>query len=242
MSHSRPWWRTRSRIAAAVAIASLATTGVVVASDHQDTPEVELSPRSDINDVYAFPGSSADRTVLAVTTSSPIAGGSNGAAAFDPNLLYQIKIDNTGDGVEDRVIQFTVRGEGSAQVVEMRGPVAPAVTGIRTRIVESASMIRGPINSVINGANGIQLFAGLRDDPFFIDLEQFFRIIPDRKPATGALSMLPETPTASAWRPAGTAVDFLRGLNALAFVVELPTALLTEGGNARIGLWATISR
>jgi hypothetical protein len=103
-------------------------------------------------------------------------------------------------------------------------------------------MVRGPINSVITGTNGIQLFAGLRDDPFFIDLEQFFRIIPDRKPATGALSQLPETPSASAWRPAGTAVDFLRTFNALAFVVELPTALLTEGGTARIGVWATVSR
>ena len=36
----------------------LAASGLVVASDHQDTPEVELHPRLDINDVYAFPGSS----------------------------------------------------------------------------------------------------------------------------------------------------------------------------------------
>ena len=34
-------------------------------------------------------------------------------------------------------------------------------------------------------ANGIQLFAGPRDDPFFIDLEQFFRIMPDRQPVSG---------------------------------------------------------
>ncbi|MCU0626864.1 MAG: DUF4331 domain-containing protein [Gemmatimonadaceae bacterium] len=234
--------RRRLRIAIAVMTATALVAGVAVASDHQDTPEVELSPRSDINDVYAFPGSTPDRTVLAVTTSSPIAGGSNGAAAFDPNLLYQIKIDNTGDGVEDRVLQFTVRGEGTAQQVELRGPVAPAVTGIRTRLVPGAPVLRGPINRVLTGDNGVQLFAGLRDDPFFIDLEQFFRIIPDRKPVSGALSRLPETPTATAWRPAGQAVDFLRGFNALAFVVELPTALLTQGGTPRLGVWATISR
>ena len=87
----------------------------------------------------------------------------------------------------------------------------------------------------------MQLFAGLRDDPFFIDLEQFFRIIPDRKPVSGALSQLPETPSASAFRPAGQAVDYLRGLNTLAFVVELPASQLT-GASGKIGVWGTISR
>src|SRR5688572_18904545 len=94
---------------AAVAVALLGTTSFFVAqrllaSDHQDTPEVELNPRMDINDVYAFPGSSADRIVLVMTTSSPIAGQS---ASFDSDLLYQFKIDNTGDAVEDLVIQAT---------------------------------------------------------------------------------------------------------------------------------------
>jgi hypothetical protein len=234
--------RITTRVALGAVIATAAIAGTLIASDHQDTPEVELSPRQDINDVYAFPGSAPDRIVLAVTTSSPIAGGANGVATFDPNLLYQIKIDNTGDGIEDRVIQFTARGSGAQQQIEMRGPVAPTSTGIRNGLVMNASVLRGPINTVITGANNVQLFAGLRDDPFFIDLEQFFRIIPDRKPATGALSRLPETPTASAWRPAGQAVDFLRGFNALAFVVELPTALVTQGGTPRIGVWATISR
>ena len=56
------------------------TTQRVLASDHQDTPEVELNPRMDINDVYAFPGSAADRIAIVMTTSSPIAGQS---ASFD---------------------------------------------------------------------------------------------------------------------------------------------------------------
>ena len=52
--------------------ATLAITRSSSASDHQDTPDVELSPRMDVNDVYAFPGASVDRIVLAMTTSSPI--------------------------------------------------------------------------------------------------------------------------------------------------------------------------
>ena len=111
---------------AAVAIAGAGSLGVALrsslASDHQDTPEVELHPRLDINDVYAFPGSNADRIALVLTTSSPLTPAASVGAAFDPDILYQIKVDNTGDGVEDLVLQFTFDGEGTGQTVTMRGP------------------------------------------------------------------------------------------------------------------------
>ena len=69
-----------------------------------------------------------------------------------------------------------------------------------------------------------------------------FRIIPDRKPSTGQLSMLPDTATASSFRAAGSAVDFVKGFNVLSIVVELPKSQLTAGGSAKIGIWGTISR
>ncbi len=234
--------RTRRLLFGAVALATAISAATLFASDHQDTPEVELSPRMDINDVYAFPGASADRIVLVMTTSSPITPAQSASASFDPNLLYQLKIDNSGDGVEDRVFQFTFSGTGASQQVQVRGPVAPASTGMVNTIVSAAPSLTGAINSNLGSSTGLQVFTGLRDDPFFLDLEQFFRILPDRKPATGPLSQLPDMPTASAWRPAGQAVDYLRGLNTLAFVVELPTSMLTAGGSAKIGVWGTISR
>ena len=212
------------------------------ASDHQDTPEVELSPRMDINDVYAFPGSSADRIVLVMTTSSPITPAQSAAAAFDPNLLYQLKIDNTGDGIEDKVIQVTFSGTGTTQQMTVRGPAAPAQTGTMNSLVTSGTALTGPVNTNLGTATGLQAFAGIRDDPFFLDLEQFFRIVPDRKPVSGALSQLPDQPTASAFRSAGQAVDYLRGINALGIVLEMPTAMLTDGGTRKIGVWGTISR
>lgn len=233
--------RTIAAVAALTVLAGGITATAVLASDHQDTPEVELSPRMDINDVYAFPGSSADRIVLVMTTSSPITPAQGATAGFDTNLLYQLKVDNTGDGVEDRVLQFTFTGSGPAQQVTMRGPVAPAMTGQMTTLVAGAPTVTGATNTNVSSGN-VQLFAGLRDDPFFIDLEQFFRIIPDRKPVSGALSQLPDTPSAGSWRPAGQAVDFLRGLNTLALVVELPASQLTGTGAGKIGVWGTISR
>ncbi len=74
-----------------------------------------------------------------------------------------------------------------------------------------------------------------------IDLEQFFNIVPDRRPSTGPLSG-PATPTASAFRTPG--VDFLRPFNTLAIAIEIPKALLqsSTAATANFGLWGTISR
>jgi hypothetical protein len=233
----RPW-----RVVALVAVGVLAigiTTQRVLASDHQDTPEVELNPRMDINDVYAFPGSSADRLALVMTTSSPIAGQN---ASFDPNLLYQFKIDNTGDAVEDLVFQVTFdEGTGASQKYTVRGPVAPAMTGTKATLVTSGNVVTGTVGSSAGSAGATQVFAGLKADPFVIDLEQFFNIIPDRRPSTGPLAG-PSTPTASTFRNPG--VDFVKPFNALAIVIELPKSqlLTSTDASAKIGVWGTISR
>jgi hypothetical protein len=233
--------------ASALALVGAASMGLALrssfASDHQDTPEVELHPRLDINDVYAFPGSSPDRLALVLTTSSPIPPGASSATGFDPAILYQIKVDNTGDGVEDVVLQFTFDGEGDGQHVRLRGPVAPPQAGRLTTVASSGPTITGPTNTVLGSPTGVQLFAGLRDDPFYIDLEQFFRIIPDRGPVQGPLSTIGPKPEATAFRDPG--IDFLRRFNTLAIVVELPEALLLPPGapsDPKLGIWATTSR
>lgn len=239
---SRPFFTRRSLSAFAIVVVAVgAATAAqrVYASDHQDTPEVELNPRSDINDVYAFPGSSADRIALVLTTSSPIAGTN---ASFDPNLLYQLKIDNTGDAVEDRVFQITFdEGVGAAQKYTVRGPVVPAATGTRNTLVTTGDVVTGNVGSSAGVATATRVFAGLRADPFVIDLEQFFNIIPDRRPATGPLSVQ-NGPAAGSFRSPG--VDFLRPFNALAIVIELPKSLLqsSTAADAKFGVWGTISR
>jgi len=233
----------QKRVVLGVIAGVLATSGLVVASDHQDTPEVELHPRLDINDVYAFPGSSTDRLVLAVTTSSPLTPAASTGAVFEPGQLYQIKIDNNGDAVEDLVLQFVFEGTGASQTVSLIGPAVPSSTGTRNRILDQSPTLTGPINTVLGSASGIQLFAGLREDPFFIDLEQFFKIIPDRAPVEGPLSKIGPKPEASSFRDPG--VDFLAGINALAIVVELPESMLLPAGagaDPKIGVWATTSR
>jgi Domain of unknown function (DUF4331) len=236
-----PFSRRSLRVTAALAVgvAALAIGTRVYASDHQDTPEVELSPRMDINDVYAFPGSSADRIALILTTSSPIAGQN---ASFDPNLLYQLKVDNTGDAIEDLVFQVTFDdGVGAAQRYTVRGPVVPTMTGTKAMLVTTGPVLTGTVGSTAGSATGLQAFAGVRADPFVIDLEQFFNIIPDRRPSTGPLAVQTGA-AATSFRSPG--VDFLRPFNTLAIAIELPKSSLvtSAAADAKFGVWGTISR
>jgi hypothetical protein len=97
------------------------------------------------------------------------------------------------------------------------------------------------VGSIAGSSTSTQTFAGIKADPFVIDLEQFFNIVPDRRPSTGPLST-PLTPTATSFRNPG--VDFLRPFNALAIAIELPKSQLLSSTDAaaKIGVWGTISR
>jgi hypothetical protein len=227
-------------------VAGLATGGRLLASDHQDTPEVELSPRYDVNDVYAFPAATPGRTVLVLGTSSPITPAKTPSFTFGTKdqELYQIKVDNTGDAVEDLVFQFTFSGTAGHQRVTLHGPSRPNEIGPANTLIHGKKTLSGPTNQILGSANGIQVFAGPRDDPFFIDLEQFFRIVPDRKPVSGPLSQLPNTPSASSFRSATQALDYVRGFNDMAIVIELPTSMLVADLRhpGKFGVWGTTSR
>ena len=237
--------RARRTVAVPAALGLIGAVGVRAAraSDHQDNPLVELNPAMDMSDFYSFPGASADRIVLAMDTRPLLTPAATPGASFDPNILYQFKIDNTGDAKEDRVIQVTFKGTGASQTFEVRGPMAPPVVGgMMNTVSTSAPVLTGNINAVTGTATGMQVYAGAREDPFFLDLEQFLRILPDRKPNTGPLSQIPDSPTASSFRTTASAVDALKGSNVLSIVIELPTAQLTAGGATKLGLWGTTSR
>ena len=217
--------------------------GTLAASDHQDTPDVELNPKMDLTDVYAFPGSAPGRIVLAMDTRAFLTPAESPGAFFDPDLLYQFKVDNDGDAIEDRVIQVTFTGEGADQRVQLRGQVAPPVAGaMMNELADGGPDAEGDIRVNLGQSDGIQLFAGPRDDPFFIDLEAAFCILPDRKPVTGPLSGPCNLPGGGEFRAAGEAVNYVDGFNVLSIVVELPSELLESGTPGRLGIWGTISR
>ena len=238
-------WRATSRTQRLVAI--LAVTGalaggvkMLTGSDHQDTPLVELNPRMDLTDVYAFPGSAPGRIVLVMNTSGLLTPARTPTAAFDPNILYQFKVDNDGDAKEDRVIQVTFNGKDINQKVQVRGPFTPTMQGaMMNPLNTTASKLEGNFDTPFGSANSIQAYAGPRDDPFFLDLEAAFCILPDRRPVAGPLAAPCQLPSVGFRSPG---VNYLAGYNVLSIVVELPSSALENGAPGKLGIWGTISR
>ncbi|HEY0037356.1 MAG TPA: DUF4331 family protein, partial [Longimicrobium sp.] len=184
--------KTRGRLGAAAVLTAAALAGVALmaregtSSDHVDTAEVELSPQLDLNDVYVFPGSTDGNIVLVMNVASPINAFGRSITRFDPNALYMFKIDNNGDAVEDLVLQFLFdeMSDGTARV-NVLGPAAPNnvdAQGMRNRPVTGPVSANNAYGATFTTASGMQVFTGPRNDPFYIDLEQFLQILPDRRP------------------------------------------------------------
>ena len=78
------------------------------ASSHREAPLISGDPQADNTDVYAFMSPDAPDTVTLIASFLPFedpAGGPN-FYKFGDNVVYEIKIDNNGDGVEDISYQF----------------------------------------------------------------------------------------------------------------------------------------
>ena len=66
--HRKRFFRRWGVATGLAALAGVTTVALVVGSDHQDTPFVELNPKTDMTDVYAFPGAAAGRIALVMDT------------------------------------------------------------------------------------------------------------------------------------------------------------------------------
>ena len=206
--------------------------GILLAADHIDAPAVtgtgSVSLGTDITDVYAFQ-SPADNTkmVFVINTQGLLSPAVSATAQFPGNTMYELNIDNNGDNVEDLVIQCLVK-DGKLRAY---GPVAPAAPGTTSTVVATASYAEAAVTAygagsptIGTGSNGVKVFAGPRDDPFFFDLKRFKEIIGG---------------TATAFH-AGTAgdpaTDAFAGTNVMSIVVEVPKTML--GSATSVNVWA----
>ncbi len=235
--------RLTALLPAVACVLSLAAAGILyithdaAASDHQDSPLTVARPGADITDVYVFPANDPSKVVLAVDVWPLIPPGLGTSTYFDPGVLYQLKIGLGSDATEDLVLQFKAGSPGSGQRITLYGPTRPAYTGTRTEIVGSARTGDIPYGTPTDLGHGIMAFAGPREDPFYFDLSQFYRIQPDRNFAN---QPNPPPNSARCFRKDGK--DFLAGYDVLSLVVELPRTMLAGGSvPGRINVWATTS-
>ncbi|MBW4485798.1 MAG: DUF4331 domain-containing protein [Tildeniella torsiva UHER 1998/13D] len=232
--------------AAGLGLGLAATVGAgavfVNASDHDDG-ESEIKGRNlNLTDLYVFRESdqntnaSPDNLVLIMNTNPRSVAGQqyyfSTRAKYKFNIARVSNNDATPTGLSDVVLEFefgppdgnnrqnyklTVTKDGSSDVIE----------GQTTALQETPILNAGDVDG-----STVQVFAGLREDPFFFDVEQFFRV------RAGALGKGP----AVGFRPPEEAVDFTQGYNVNAIAVQLPIALLQGSGSATtFDVWMTVS-
>lgn len=223
-------------LAASVLVLGL-TAGIVVlvgggpsgagAADHLDAPG--LTPpggdvRLDLTDLYAFRAADG-RTALVLNVNGFSKPGqqetfATGVPSVEATkrVSYNFRIDNNGDAREDVIlgVTFGTPNQQGVQKFQVRrnGKV----------ILNGKTSAFGKVR--VNHGKGVRAFAGMRDDPFFFDLQGFLNIL-SSQPGKSFLGC-------SSPRP-----DAFAGSNVSSIVLELKPSLLTKRGSSKIGVWAT---
>jgi len=201
----------------------IALAGGALASDHRESPLIQGDPQADITDLYAFLNPRDKSKLVLVLNVSPFqVTVQEGAYHFSPGVRYRFNIDSDGDGRADKVIDLRFTPFNVTTHVQRFRARLPHGIAIDGTVTEGTRLTPFPNEPVIaEGPNGIRIFAGPRDDPFFVDTVGVIRTFA----GTGRFS--------------GT--DALKGYNISSIVVEVPLALVNDG-QAKLGLWAETDR
>ena len=214
------------------------------AADHRDAPAVDGTGEGDITDVFAFlDPKDKNRLILAMGVNPLAVPALTHSYRFSKDYLYQFKLDLNGDAKEDLVIQARFNDTDSGQNVRIRiGVPSPDMVGASNVWLENApSQFENATGVTFGAGNDVQVFTGLRDDPFVLD-GQFFRIV------AGSQDVFRDIPTSPLGplrgrplRADGTSgLDTFGGFNASYIVVGIPVAWL-GGSKDIINIWGTVS-
>ncbi len=249
----------------AIALGLMWTLTPGQASSHREAPLIAQDPLADNTDVYAFRSPDRPDTVTLIANFIPFQkpdGGPN-FYSFDPNVIYEIHVDNNGDAVEDVTFQWRFvtevrnqgtflyntgavtsiddpdlnvrqyysltridgpRRSGTSRLLSGRLPVPPPNIGPRS--TPNYALLPGGVQQV---ADAINVFAGQRDEGFYVDLAVFDLL------GVGS----------------GQVEDSTAGFNVSTLAIQVPIRLLTRSAtqptgasdpNAIIGVWSTASR
>lgn len=125
------------RIALLVGLTAAATIApTAFAASHREAPLTALDRAADITDFFAFVSYDDPSKVTMILAVDPLLEPANGPNyfPFDPNIKYEIKVDNDHDAVADVVYEFTFR-------TEIRAP------GVFTGYVGAGEGVPAPANS-----------------------------------------------------------------------------------------------
>lgn len=228
----------------------------VQASDHDDGETQIKSRNLNLTDLYVFredwqTGVTADSSNLIFVMNSNPRSLPRQQYFFNTEATYSFHVGRkpdanaSVDGNESLRFdfQFGTPDANNQQSIQLSVVTFDATGAIvNTESVSSGFTTSAPplignpnptpsINAPVVNGTELTVFAGLREDPFFFDVEQFFRV---RAAAAGA------GPAATFFGP-DQATDFAEGYNVNTIVMRVPIDFLQENGEPVFDVWETIS-
>lgn len=220
------------------------------ASDHDDG-EMDLKGRSlNLTDLYAFredwQDSSGSSSNLVLIMNSNPRSMARQQYYFSTQARYEFHASRVAGadktiapkGDDDVMIGFEfgapkANGRQDITMTVVKDGVSQTYALGETTTLADNNANQIVTNNISIGGNQLSVFAGLREDPFYFDVERYFRI-------RGLLATGVNTLTGpSLFR--SPAVDFTAGYNVNAIVLKVPIAFLQKSGEPVFDIWETIS-
>ena len=234
---------------AAVALA-MSAPQAAEGADHGDSPAPRGEPTADINDLYAWMNGDATRLNLVMTVVPDAADGS----VFSDAIVYDFHINSRmnsfveSTGVEENIVRCRFYNPNSGLecwVIDNSDAVALYVEGDPT----------DPTMPLADGASRINVFAGLRNDPFYFELNGFAAVTQTVRDVVMGGTLMVDAANCPSNLDAATAMSLAGGLstddgmsaaadddfagqNVLAIVVQIDKTLVNTGGDI-LGVWAS---
>jgi len=141
------------------------------ASSHREAPVTALDHSADVTDWYAFVSYDHPDRITMILNVDPLLEPANGPNyfPFDPNVLYEMKVDNNRDGVEDITFQFRFKTEirapgvftgfvgGIAGIPPITSLSGPGSAGLSLRQTYTVTMVKNGLATDLTG--GTTLYA-----------------------------------------------------------------------------------
>jgi hypothetical protein len=235
-------------------------------SSHREAPEISKDPVADSTDVYAFVSPDKPGTVTLIANYIPLQGPAGGPNfyEFGDDVLYEIHIDNNGDGRADISYQFrfstTVRDPDT--FLYNVGPIESLNSPNWNRVQTYSVSVNGsslgsglacpPCNigplstpdyaglagaAVHSLGGGISVFAGQRAEAFYVDLGAIFDL-GNLRPFENLHAQY----GLNAFSGPAAGVNATNHLNVHSIAIQVPISAVTIKGHPTIGVWTTASR
>ena len=242
----------RGFLAAALALGGVAllTPPAAQGADHLDSNAAKADPSADLADWYAWTDPDGEHLNLAMTF-MPLA---SDGAQFSTETVYAFHVNAHPDLLNDPGMSTLITcrfydGTNLECWANQGDTVAAYIDG-------DAGVEAGAVNAEDN----LRVFAGMRNDPFYFNLDGFLsvsqtvRSVVAGNPAVLGLdengcpagadettrnALVGQLMTNPEGAPADAPIDDLAGANVMAIVMQVDLGLVTDSANTVLSTWAS---